>query len=172
MYARAGLIARGTPGVRTPRDRSTARKEPSRSAATTPPPSPVPESAPLNARAATARRSLEQAERRVGLRQPSLASPVPGDDTPGPTSSALASDAQFGLIVRLINDLHTGEIEIREETTAALDALGARFGITSLSNLRSKADLRRAASRLTKLQAMQLIDRLKGLTSSEHAQAA
>mgnify|MGYP000931531038 CR=1 FL=1 len=61
---------------------------------------------------------------------------------------------------------------MREETAAALDALGARFGMSSLSNLRSKADLRHAASRLTKLQATRLIDRLKGLTSSDSAQAA
>src|SRR5690242_53300 len=55
MYARAGLIARSTPGVRIPRDGSTARGEASRPAATTPAPSPAPESAPVNARAATAR---------------------------------------------------------------------------------------------------------------------
>ena len=61
---------------------------------------------------------------------------------------------------------------MREETAAALDALGARFGITSMSNLRSKSDLRRVANRLTKLQAMQLIDRLKVLTPSEDVQAA
>lgn len=170
MYARAGLIARGTPGVRIPRDGSTARGEASRPAATTPPLSVAPESAPVNARAVTARRSLEQVERRVGLRQPSLATPASGDDTR--TSSALASDAQFGLIARLINELHTGEIEMREETAAALDALGARFGLTSMSSLRSKTDLRRAASRLSKLQAMQLIDRLKALTPSDSAQAA
>jgi len=98
--------------------------------------------------------------------------PPPGDDTPGSSGSALASDAQLGLIARLISDLHTGQYETSEETAAALDALGARFGITSMSSLRSKADLRRAASRLTKLQAMQLIDRLKALAPSEHAQAA
>lgn len=170
MYTRAGLIARGTPGALIPRDGSATRGEASRPAATTPPPSAAPESAPVNARAATARHSLEQAERRVGLRQPSLATPAPGDDTR--TSSALASDAQLGLIARLMNDFHTGEIEMREETAAALDALGARFGITSMSNLRSKSDLRRVANRLTKLQAMQLIDRLKVLTPSEDVQAA
>jgi len=169
MYARAGLIARSTPRARTARD------ETSRPAATRPP-SPAPESALLNARAAVARRSLEQAERRVGLRQPSGTIPTHGPDItephPGTSSSALASDAQLGLIARLITALHTGEDVPSEETAAALDALGVRFGITSMSGLRNKADLRRAGSRLTKLQAMQLIDRLKALTPSEHAQAA
>ena len=170
MYARAGLITRGTPSARIPRDGSTAGGGASRPAATTPPPSPAPESAPVNARAATARRSLEQAERRVGLRQPSLATPAPGDDTL--TSSALASDAQLGLIARLITDLRTGQDAASEETATALDALGARFGITSMSSLRSKTDLSRTASRLSKLQAMQLIDRLKALTPTADAQAA
>lgn len=176
MYARAGLIARSTPGVRIPRDGSIVRSEASRSTATTPPPSAAPESAPVNARAATARRSLEQAERRVGLRQLDDATPTNGaeitESHPGTITSALASDAQLGLIARLVTEVHTGKIEMREETAAALDALGARFGMSSLSNLRSKADLRHAASRLTKLQATRLIDRLKGLTSSDSAQAA
>ena len=172
MYTRAGLIARGTPGALIPRDGRTVRGEASRPPATTPPPSAAPESAPVNARAATARRSLEQAERRVGLRQPEHATSAHDADTPGPSSSALASDAQLGLIARLINELYTGLDETSEETAAALDALGARFGMSSLSSLRSKVDLRRAASRLTKLQAMQLIDRLKGLTPTENAQAA
>jgi hypothetical protein len=170
MYARAGLIARGTSGARLPRDESAARGEASRSA--TPLPNPKPESAPVNARAATARRSLEQAERRVGLRQPSHTTPAHDAGTTEPQKSMLASDAQLGLIARLITELHTGEIDLPEETAAALDALGARFGITSMSNLRSKADLRRVANRLSKLQAMQLIDRLKALTPSDRAQAA
>lgn len=176
MYTRAGLIARSTPGVRTPRDGSIIRSEASRSTDTTPPPSATPESAPVNARAATARRSLEQAERRVGLRQPDDATPTHGAEVTeshrGTITSALASDAQLGLIARLITDVHTTQDATGEETAAALDALGDRFGISSLSSLRSKADLRRMASRLSKLQAMQLIDRLKRLNLSEQAQAA
>jgi hypothetical protein len=176
MYTRAGLIVRSTPGVRIPRDGGATRGETSRPAATTPPPSPAPESAPVNARAATARRSLEQAERRVHLRQPDHATPTHGtevtDSHPGTITSALASDAQLGLIARLITDFHTSQGATSEQTTAALDALGTRFGLTSMSSLRSKADLRRAASRLTKLQAMQLIDRLKGLMPFEGAKAA
>jgi hypothetical protein len=176
MYARAGLIARSTPSARVPRDGSTAGGGASRPAATTPTPSSAPEAAPVNMRAATARRSLEQAERRVGLRQPSHDTPTHDPDVtephPGTITSALASDAQLGLIARLITDLRTNQDATSEQTAATLDALGAHLGITSLSSLRSKADLRRVASRLTKLQAMQLIDRLKALASSEHAQAA
>ncbi|KPV51897.1 hypothetical protein SE17_18640 [Kouleothrix aurantiaca] len=172
MYARAGLIARSSPSELIPRAGRTARGEASRPPAITPTPSAAPESAPATARAATARRSLEQAERRVGLRQPSTETPPPDSDLPVSTRSTLASDAQLGLITRLITHLRNSEDATSKETAAALDALGARFGIASMSSLRSTADVRRVASRLTKRHAMQLIDHLNGLTPTGQAQAA
>jgi hypothetical protein len=166
MYARAGLITRSTPSVPIPRGEvPTAHGDISRSAAT--PASsraPAADSAPVGARAALARHALEHAERRVGMRQPSSAEPA---------DSTLASDAQLGLIARLVNELLRGGDETRTmEVAATLNALGARFGMHSLADLRSKAQLRSAAKKLTKLQATRLIDSLKALDGTLDAQAA
>jgi hypothetical protein len=166
MYARAGLVTRSTPSIAIPRgEAKTAHDDSSRSAATPAPrPAPAAASAPVGARAALARRSLEQAERRVGMRQPSSAAPA---------DSTRASDAQHGLIARLVNELlRSGDETSTMEVAATLNALGARFGIHGLADLRSKAQLRSAATHLTKLQATRLIDALKALDGTLDAQAA
>ena len=165
MYVRAGLITRSTPSVAIPRgEATTAHSDSSRSAAI--PASsraPAADSAPVGARAALARRSLEQAERRVGMRQPSSVAPA---------DSTMASDAQLGLIARLVNELLRRGDETRTlEVATTLNALGARFGIDGLADLRSKAQLRSTATHLTKLQATRLIDSLKALDGTLDTQA-
>jgi len=177
MYARAGLITRSSPSIAIARsEATTAHSDHSRSAAT-PAPSRAPGTAPINARAALARRSLEQAERRVGMRQPNNTTPAHSPHTtaaiPGPITGMRASDAQLGLIARLINELLRNADEASTtEAAATLNALGARFGIDGLADLRSKVQLRGAATHLTKLQATRLIDALKALDGTVDAQAA
>jgi hypothetical protein len=87
--------------------------------------------APVTERAAAARAALNTAERRVGLR-PHDDTAATGHTTSSTTTTIQASDKQLGLIVRLINacraDTHgAGD----EATAAAIDAIGARFGITA-----------------------------------------
>jgi len=179
MYVRAGLIKRSTRGV------SVVRSEPGTAVGNSVRPAATPalgaapatSSAPLGARAAAARTVLEQAERRVGMRQPDSISPADSAGTaervPGPATRNLASDAQLGLIARLINELLGDDGEGNsEQTAAALDALGGRFGIRGLAELRSKAHLRSRTTTLTKPNATKLIDALKALDGSLDARAA
>ena len=179
MYVRAGLISRSTPGVTIPRS-APRPAAPGGSAKPAAPGAqrvvPADPAAAVNTRAAAARDVLEQAERRVGMHQRNSTAPAHSADNthriPGPTTGALASDAQLGLIAHLINELHmAGDEANTQEAAAALDALGARFGIHSLADLRSKANLRSKATKLTRLNATKLIDALKALDGNVDAQA-
>jgi hypothetical protein len=167
MYARAGLIKRSTRGV------TVAHSEPGTAVGGSARPAATP--ALGAARAAAARTVLEQAERRVGMRQPDSISPADSAGTsehvPGPATRNLASDAQLGLIARPISEL-LGDEGNSEQAAAALDALGTRFGIRGLAELRSKVHLRSKATALTKPNATKLIDALKALDGSLDTQAA
>jgi len=173
MYARAGLIKGSTRGVTVARNEPGTATDNSARPAATPAlgAAPATTSAPVNARAAAARTVLEQAEQRVGMRQPNSTAPAHSAGTaeriPGPATRNLASDAQLSLIARLINELlgDNGKGN-SEQTAAALDALGARFDIPGLAELRSKAHLRSRAATLTKPHATKLIDALKALDGS------
>ena len=78
---------------------------------------------------------------------------------------------QLGLIARLLNERRgTTDTASDQATASVIDALGARFGISGLSRLRSKADLR--GTHLSKANATKLIDALKALDGGTTARAA
>jgi hypothetical protein len=161
MYARAGLVSRSSPGAEIPRRAEAAHRVA---------PASTPAAAPVTERAAAARAALDTAERRAGLR------PRDSAQTAGHTSTSTtirASDKQLGLIVRLVNARRADSDAIHDEATAAaIDAIGARFGITGLSDIRKKDQLRSQAAGLTILNASRLIDALKALDSDALAPAA
>jgi hypothetical protein len=141
MYARVGLLTRTSPGIEIARPAS-----PSTSAA-----------APTTERTTTARAALANAERRVGLNYHDT--PTPAATTHKETTTAIgASDKQLGLIVRLLSEHNAGAI-----SDEAIDAIGERFGIPHLSDIRTRAQLRSRAASLTILNASRLIDALKAL---------
>jgi hypothetical protein len=71
------------------------------------------------------------------------------------THEPLATDPQFGKIVALVQESLA--------TNAALDHLGARFGVPALSALDTKAALKQANPGLARRQASELIDALQRL---------
>ncbi len=156
MYRRAGLLPA--------RSRGAAHERPAPTPAA-PPPTAATE------RAARARTALAQAEQRVGLAPRTEVAPASRADAATPAASAppaypnAASDAQLGLIARLLIGLRTGATDATiEAINTAIDEAGAAFGIATLATLLSKDALRRSAPQLTRPQAIRLIDRLKALT--------
>ena len=165
MYARAGLEVVRHTGVAIPRDAHSEHPTP-----TAPHPAAPGSSAalaPLSERATAARAALARAERRLGMTPPNRPAPAHHDDRAQPTVESTADRAtepQLGLIARLITTLRMqGDTDAQAETAHAIDAIGASFGIANMSSLRSTADLRSAATRLTKPNATRLIDALKAL---------
>ena len=163
MYARAGLIARSSPGIAipgasdTPRlivtdsnTRTRALAQPS-APASTQSPRPAPASAarhPNPPRIAAAKAVLAQAERATSLAQR------------GANASAQepeVTDPQAGKIVLLVQE--------SPATNAQLDELGVRFGFPALSTLDTKAALRKANPGLTKRKASELISALQRLAA-------
>ena len=105
------------------------------------------------------------------MRPPSPAAPTSTSGTATQATGALASDPQLGLIARLLNERRGNtDTTSDQEAAGAIDALGARFGISGLSRLRSKADLR--GTHLSKANATKLIDALKALDGRTAARAA
>jgi hypothetical protein len=165
MYARAGLLSRSSPGVDISRPTSTTHRA-------TPATTPVKAVAPVTERATAARAALNTAERRAGLRPREGAAAA--DHTTSSTNTTIhASDKQLGLIVRLVNARRADSDTSGDEAVAtAIDAIGARFGITGLAGSRKKDQLRSQAAGLTILNASRLIDALKALDSDALAPAA
>ncbi len=167
MYARAGLIARSTPGTTVPGRSRAARLDSTsdRGAHLAPPASPTrstptpatPHPTPPTEKAARARAALAQAEQATGLGAQRTSD--------GPRPAASASDPQLGLIVRLINALLDADAEYADTINAA----GASLGLSNLATLRRKEVLRAAATRLTKQGATRLIDQLKALDRTARA---
>ncbi len=139
MYRRAGLEVVRHAGIAIPRDAQPERPTPSAPRPAAPSDSPA----------------------------PNRPAPTHRDDRAQPTAESTAdraTDPQLGLIARLITILRMqGDADAQAETAHAIDAIGASFDIADLSSLRSTADLRSAATRLTKLHATRLIDALKAL---------
>jgi hypothetical protein len=156
MYRRAGLSAVQSQSIIIPRDELPERPvTPPPPAHTTiqhlaasrgnaPPATPTRQRAPLAAPAAE--------------RAASAAAPL--------RSAELASDKQLGLIATLISNRSSDA-----QAARTIDTLGTPLGIPDLSTLHSAAALRRAATRLTRLQASKLIDRLKTLQAPAHRAA-
>ena len=143
MYRRAGLLSRTSPGIEIARP--------------VPPPTPA---TPATERATIARAALTKAERRVGLNDKPKATTAPSKET-----TTQASDKQLGLIVRLL-----AERDAISDT--AIDAIGERFDIPNLSDIRTKVQLRSQAAALTILNASRLIDALKALHADALDRAA
>lgn len=118
-------------------DRSAPRRAPTPVARATQSPDPQ--------RLATARAALATAERSTA---------------PSATTPDGASDAQLGLIARLIISLRQ-QAEDEADVTDAIDAIGEPFQLTDFSSLTSKEKLRARA--LSKTAASALIQRLKAL---------
>lgn len=168
MYRRAGLLPMRSTGATLNRPVASAPNSAHPATPPTPATSP-PAVAPASERAARARAALAQVEQRVGLAPRTEPATAPRADTttpaPAPPTTPnppLASDAQLGLIARLLIALRSGATEATiQATDAAINAAGATFGITNLAMLLSKDALRCAVPQLTKLQAIRLIDQLK-----------
>jgi hypothetical protein len=165
MYARAGLVAHRTSGVEIPRPAAATHR-------IVPASTPARAAAPVTERAAAARAALDTAERRLGLR-PREDAAAADHATSSTTTTIQASDKQLGLIVRLVNARRADTDTAGDDAVAtAIDAIGARFGITGLSDIRKKDQLRSSAAGLTILNASRLIDALKALDSDALAPAA
>lgn len=105
-------------------------------------------------RLATARAALAAAEQRTNGARASTAVP-----TPGPSD---ASDAQLGLIARLIGEMQrVSDPEESEAAAEAIDALSERHGFAQLSTFASRERLRTLG--LKKSNASTLIQQLKEL---------
>jgi hypothetical protein len=173
MYARAGLLSRPHAGAslgqprlptqtaRVQRDRIISNVHQPSGTHTTPlapsarraqPPTrpltlPTARSAigrdPDPRRVATARAALAQAEQATGLARPQQ------------TRDPLATDAQLGKIVVLVQQ--------SPASNTAIDELGTAFGFPALSALDSKAALNQANPNLARRKASELIDSLQRL---------
>lgn len=161
MYARAGLIARSTPGTTLP-DRARVASPVTTTDAGAPTPAEARLTPPAD-RAARARAALAQAERAAGLGGRATGDHHEPQDHARPASRA--SDPQLGLIVRLINAL----LDADAEHADAINTAGASLDIPRLATLRRKDVLRAAATRLTKQGAIGLIDQLKALDRTTHS---
>ena len=159
MYARAGLVAHSTSGIEIPRPAVANHRV--AAAATL-----------VTERAAAARAALDTAERRAGL-QPREGAAAADHTTSTTNTTVHASDKQLGLIVRIVNARRADADGTGDGAVAtAIDAIGARFGITGLADIRKKDQLRSRATALTILNASRLIDALKALDSDALAPAA
>jgi len=164
MYARAGLLTHSTSGIEIPHPAAATYR-------VAPATAPARAAAPVTERAAAARAALDTAERRAGLR-PRDSADVADHTSTSANTTVRASDKQLGLIVRLINTRRADTDGASDDAVAnAIDAIGARFGITGLADLRKKDQLRGSAA-LTILNASRLIDALKALDGDALAPAA
>jgi hypothetical protein len=143
LYNVAGLAAFIADAAAPPAPSSHAESPPAPHGDAAPAPQALPRPDPQ--RLATARAALASAERAAA---------------PSATTSDGASDAQLGLIARLIISLRQ-QAEDEADVDDAIDAIGEPFQLDDFSSLTSKEKLRARA--LSKRTASALIQRLKAL---------